>query len=54
MSTLEGKDPNVDDVKPVVTAPADVATGATGALTKVDLGEATASDALRWGSHASR
>ena len=43
---LEGKDPNVDDVKPVVTAPADVASGATGALTKVDLGEATASDAL--------
>ena len=43
---LEGKDPNVDDVKPVVTAPADVAAGATGALTKVELGEATASDAL--------
>ncbi|MDG1115223.1 MAG: HYR domain-containing protein [Pseudomonadales bacterium] len=43
---LEGKDPNVDDVKPVVTAPADVATGATGALTKVDLGEAVASDTL--------
>ena len=43
---LEGKDPNVDDVKPVVTAPSNVATGATGALTKVDLGEAAASDAL--------
>ena len=43
---LEGKDPNADDVMPLVTAPADVASGATGALTKVDLGEATASDAL--------
>ena len=43
---LEGKDPNVDDVEPVVTAPADVTGGATGALTKVDLGEATASDTL--------
>ena len=43
---LEDTDPNVDDVEPVVTAPADVTGGATGALTKVDLGEATASDTL--------
>ena len=43
---LEGKDPNADDVPPVVTAPSDVQANATGRLTKVDLGEATAFDAL--------
>ena len=43
---LEGKDPNADDVPPVVTAPSDVQANATGRLTKVALGEATAVDAL--------
>ena len=43
---LEGKDPNADDVAPVVTAPADVAANSEGALTRVDLGEASATDAL--------
>jgi len=41
---LEGKDPNADDVEPVVTAPEDVVADATGRLTKVDLGLATATD----------
>ena len=43
---LEGKDPNADDVAPVVTAPADVLANSEGTLTSVDLGEATATDAL--------
>jgi len=43
---LEGKDPNADDVEPVVTAPADVYANATGLATKVNLGEASASDVL--------
>jgi len=43
---LEGKDPNADDVAPVVTAPAAVSAPATGALTKVVLGDASAVDTL--------
>jgi hypothetical protein len=43
---LEGTDPNADDVKPVVTAPADVTADSTGLVTKVALGDATAEDVL--------
>ena len=43
---LENKDPNSDDVAPVVTAPVDVFADSEGALTSVDLGEASALDAL--------
>ena len=43
---LEGTDPNADDVKPVVTAPADVSADSTGLVTKVALGDATAEDVL--------
>ena len=43
---LEGTDPNADDVKPVVTAPADVTADSKGLVTKVALGDATAEDVL--------
>jgi len=43
---LEGTDPNADDVKPVVTAPADITIDSTGLVTKVALGDATAEDVL--------
>jgi MYXO-CTERM domain-containing protein len=43
---LEGTDPNADDVKPVVTAPADVSADSTGLVTKVALGDAAAEDVL--------
>lgn len=39
-----GSDPRVDDVPPVLTAPADIGVDATGALTAVELGDATATD----------
>ena len=42
---FEGKDPSLDDVAPTITAPADITVNATGLFTKVDLGEAVASDA---------
>ncbi len=42
----QGSDPTVDDVDPVVTAPADVVVPSTGYLTVVDIGTATASDGL--------
>lgn len=41
-----GTDPDLDDVAPVVTAPADLVIAATGYVTTVALGEATASDTL--------
>ncbi len=43
---LEGKDPNADDVVPVVVAPADVFVDSTGLFTSVDLGVASATDVL--------
>jgi hypothetical protein len=41
---LDGTDPTLDTVGPSVTAPADVTVDATGYLTSVDIGAATASD----------
>ena len=41
---LQGKDPTVDDAGPVISLPADIVTDATGYLTDVDLGVATAFD----------
>ena len=43
---LEGKDPNADDVDPVVTPPTDLTVDATGRLSTVDLGTASATDVL--------
>lgn len=43
---LGGTNPNVDDNAPVVTPPADLSLDATGYFTPVDLGRATAVDAL--------
>jgi hypothetical protein len=43
---LDGTDPTLDDVAPVVTAPADLVVPSTGYLTVVDLGAATAIDGL--------
>ena len=43
---IEGKDPNVDDVVPVVTAPVDLFVDSEGLLTAVELGSASASDVL--------
>lgn len=40
----QGTDPLVDDVPPELTVPADIRTEATGMLTTVDLGTATAND----------
>ncbi len=42
----QGSDPTVDDVDPVVTAPADLTVPSTGYLTVVDIGAASASDGL--------
>jgi hypothetical protein len=43
---LGGTDPTVDDIAPVVTAPADLVVPSTGYLTVVDIGAATATDGL--------
>ncbi len=43
---LEGKDPNADDVEPVVTAPTDIFADSTGLFTSIDLGSASAIDTL--------
>ncbi|HUR41840.1 MAG TPA: tandem-95 repeat protein [Verrucomicrobiae bacterium] len=42
----DGTNPDLDDVAPVVTAPADLVLPATGYLTAIDVGEATVADAL--------
>lgn len=43
---LQNKNPTMDDVPPMINAPADIAMPATGWFTPVELGEATATDAL--------
>ena len=43
---LQNKNPTVDDVPPMISAPADIAMQATGWFTPVELGDATATDAL--------